>query len=61
MFSAPPGATSSGLMALVPVDGPVEEKYASRFVTLAGFATSIAVMVVAALVLYVIFKRKDWL
>jgi magnesium transporter len=27
----------------------------------AGFATSIAVMVVAALVLYVIFKRKDWL
>jgi magnesium transporter len=27
----------------------------------AGFATSIAVMVVAALVLYLIFKRKDWL
>ncbi len=27
----------------------------------AGFATSIAIMVVAALVLYVIFKRKDWL
>ena len=27
----------------------------------AGFAASIAIMVVAALVLYIIFKRKDWL
>ena len=26
-----------------------------------GFATSIAVMVIAGLVLYIIFKRKDWL
>ena len=27
----------------------------------AGFATSIAIMVIAGLVLYTIFKRKDWL
>ena len=27
----------------------------------AGFAASIAVMVIAGLVLYIIFKRKDWL
>jgi magnesium transporter len=27
----------------------------------AGFVTSVTVMVVAALVLYIIFKRKDWL
>ena len=26
-----------------------------------GFATSIAVMVIAGLVLYIIFKRRDWL
>jgi magnesium transporter len=26
-----------------------------------GFATSIAVMIIAGLVLYIIFKRKDWL
>jgi magnesium transporter len=27
----------------------------------AGFAASIAVMFIAAFVLYLIFKRKDWL
>jgi magnesium transporter len=27
----------------------------------AGFASSIAIMVIAGLVLYIIFKRKDWL
>ena len=27
----------------------------------AGFATSIAIMVIAGLVLYIVFKRKDWL
>ena len=27
----------------------------------AGFATSIAIMVIAGIVLYIIFKRKDWL
>ena len=27
----------------------------------AGFTASIATMIVAALVLYLVFKRKDWL
>ena len=27
----------------------------------AGFAASIAIMVIAGLVLYIVFKRKDWL
>jgi magnesium transporter len=27
----------------------------------AGFALSVAVMVIAGLVLYLVFKRKDWL
>jgi magnesium transporter len=27
----------------------------------AGFITSIAVMIIAGIVLYIIFKRKDWL
>ena len=27
----------------------------------AGFAASIAIMVIAGIVLYIIFKRKDWL
>jgi magnesium transporter len=26
-----------------------------------GFAASIAIMVIAGIVLYLIFKRKDWL
>jgi magnesium transporter len=26
-----------------------------------GFITSVAVMVVAAIVLYVVFRRRDWL
>jgi magnesium transporter len=26
-----------------------------------GFAASIAIMIIAALVLYVVFKRKEWL
>ena len=38
-----------------------DERALSGLRRLAGFVASIAVMVVAAGVLYVVFKRKDWL
>jgi Mg2+ and Co2+ transporter CorA len=44
-----------------PPSGPANAAGTQRSGREAGFATSLAAIILAALALYIVFKRKDWL